>query len=330
MTLDPCSFKAVEIRDRAAVQPFLAAADRISSDYNFANLYAWGEIYGLRWKIHRDRLLVYSGKDDVLLMPVGAPIGVDELGAISDEFRSQGKSGDFALVDAEFVERNPSLATHFDPRVDPDNADYVYSTKALVELKGNKLHKKKNLLSQFRRNNPGSRCEAMTKLHAAECFSLAEKWCEEKSCKEIGFTHETSAMKRAFDRFEELGLAGLVLFTDGRLAAFSIFDRLNRNTADIHFEKYDPEIKGSAQAINWETARVLQGVYEYLNREQDLGIEGLRKAKQAYCPAFTVKTYLLRRREDKSQIPNPPPKADPPLADKSQKGQGSGAAAHPA
>lgn len=305
MTLDPGAFKAVELGDRALIQPFLDAAGRASSDYNFANLYAWGEIYGLGWKVHRDRLLIYSGKDDVLLMPVGAPVTPGELRALSDAFRSRGKSGDFSLVDSEFVERNPSLAGQFDIHADPDNADYVYATKALVELKGNKLHKKKNLLSQFRRNNPTSRCEAMTKLHAGECFRLAEKWCEERSCEEMGFTHETSAMKRAFDGFEELGLKGLVLFADGRLAGFSIFDRLNRTTADIHFEKYDPEIKGSAQAINWETARFLQPAYDYLNREQDLGIEGLRKAKQSYCPAFTVKTYLLRRREPKPQIPNP-------------------------
>ena len=103
-------------------------------------------------------------------------------------------------------------------------------------------------------------------------------------------------MKRALDAFDALGLEGLVLFANGRLAGFSVFDRLNQNTADVHFEKYDPLIKGSAQAINWETARLLQGRYEYINREQDVGIEGLRKSKRSYCPAFTVKTYLLRRR----------------------------------
>ena len=305
--LDPGAFKEVELGDRAVIQPFLDAADRASSDYNFANLYAWGGIYGLAWKVHRDRLLVYGGKDDVLLMPVGAPISVGEMFSLSDELRRAGKSGDFAIVDAEFVERNPSLSERFDAAVDPDNADYVYSAKALVELKGNKLHGKKNLLAQFRRNNPGARCEPMAKRHAAECFALAEKWCKEKICEHVGFTHETSAMKRAFDAFDTLGIGGLVLFANGRLAGFSIFDRLNWNTADVHFEKYDPEIKGSAQAINWETAHALQGTYEFINREQDLGIEGLRKAKRSYCPAFTVRTYLLRRREDTSRIPNPSP-----------------------
>lgn len=294
--LDPGSFRKVELGDRAAIQPFLDAADRTSSDYNFVNLYAWGGIYGLGWRIHEDRLLVYGARDDVLLMPIGAPISAAGMRALSDDLRRAGKRGDFALVDAGFVEENPALGEAFEAIVDPDNADYVYSAKALVELKGNRLHRKKNLLSQFRRNNPGARCEPMEKRHAAHCFALAEKWCEEKICEHVGFTHETSAMKRAFDAFDALGLEGLVLFANGRLAGFSVFDRLNRNTADVHFEKYDPELKGSAQAINWETARLLQGRYEFINREQDLGIEGLRQAKRSYRPAFTVKTCLLRRR----------------------------------
>lgn len=293
---DMRSFKSVEIGDRSVLQPLLADADRASSDYNFANLYAWGEIYGLSWAVRDGRLLIYGEKDDVLLMPVGAPLTADGLLALSDGLRGAGKSGDFAIVDAAFVEGNPSLREHFDAALDPDNADYVYGTKALVELKGNRLHRKKNLLSQFRRNNPSYRCEPMDRRHAGECFALAEKWCEERICEEVGFTHETSAIKRAFDRFDELGLGGVVLYTNGGMAGFSVFDRLNRTTADIHFEKYDPAVKGSAQAINWETARTLQGTYEFLNREQDLGIEGLRRAKQSYCPAFTVRTYLLRRR----------------------------------
>ncbi len=293
----PAGFKAVEIGDRGAIQPFLAAANRASSDYNFANLYAWGGIYGLGWKASRDRLLIYGAKDDVLLLPVGAPIGVDVLLSLSDELRAEGGSGDFAFVDEAFVEGAPSLREHFEPSLDPDNADYVYSTEALAELRGNKLHRKKNLLSQFIRNNPDYRCEAMTKRHAAECFELAEKWCEEKICEVVGFTHETSALKRAFDRFEELGLEGVVLSAGGGLAGFSVYDRLNSTTADVHFEKYDPGIKGAAQAINWLTARALRPSYEYLNREQDLGIEGLRRAKQSYCPAFTVRVYRLRRRQ---------------------------------
>ncbi|MCX6339959.1 MAG: phosphatidylglycerol lysyltransferase domain-containing protein [Candidatus Aureabacteria bacterium] len=294
--LDLKLFKAVEIADGARVKPLLAAAQKMSCDYSFANLYSWGEIYDLRWNLHRERLMVYSGKDDFLLMPVGPAFSVGEMVEISDRLIRQGRSGNFVLVDAEYVERNESLHNYFTAEVDRDNADYVYATQALVELKGRKLHKKKNLLSQFLRNNPDYVCERMSARHARECFVLAEKWCEVKNCEKLGFTHESSALKRAMEKFNELELDGLIIRKSGAVIAFSIFDRQNGNTASVHFEKYDGEIKGSAQAINWETARYLSPTYEYINREQDLGIEGLRRAKESYCPAFTVKTYILRRK----------------------------------
>ncbi len=294
--LDLKLFKTVEIADGARVKPLLDAAQKISCDYNFANLYSWGEIYDLRWNLRGERLLVYSGKDDVLLMPAGPVCSVDEMVGISNQLIRQGASGNFVLVDAEYVERNESLKDYFMAEADRDNADYVYDAQALVELKGRKLHKKKNLLSQFLRNNPNYACERMSARNAAECFMLAEKWCKVKNCEKLGFTHERSALKRAMEKFDELELEGLVIRNKGALIAFSIFDRQNRNTAAVHFEKYDGEIKGSAQVINWETARHLSPAYKYINREQDLGIEGLRQAKESYCPAFTVKTYRLSRK----------------------------------
>jgi hypothetical protein len=293
--LDVGLFNEVGISDRALVAPLLAAAHKASCDYNFANLYSWGEIYDLRWNLYRGMLLIYSRRDDVLFMPVGPACGVDEMVEISDRLVTRGTSGRFVLVDAECVERNERIADYFTAEVDRDNADYVYSSRALVELKGRKLHKKKNLLSQFLRNNPDYACEKMSARHAQECFVLAEKWCEVKNCEKLGFTHESSALKRAMEKFDELELEGLIIRNRGAMIAFSIFDRQNRNTAAVHFEKYDGEIKGSAQVINWETARYLSPAYEYINREQDLGIEGLRRAKESYCPAFTVKTYILRR-----------------------------------
>ena len=291
------SFSEIRVRDREIIAPLLNSSDRISCDYTFPNLYMWGEIYGLGWKVCEGLLLIYSKKDDVSLMPVGRSFSVDELFEISDSSVRQGMSGNFVLFEEAYIQHKERVAERFDAAIDPDNSDYVYSVEALCELKGNKLHKKKNLLSQFLRNNPGHRCEAMEQRHFKECFTLAEKWCEDKNCEKIGFTHESSALKRGLDHFQELGLRGLVIFARDRLVAFSIFSAQNKNVADVHFEKYDPGVKGAAQAINWETARHLRGTYAYLNREQDLGIEGLRRAKQSYCPEFMVRTYALRRKK---------------------------------
>ncbi|MEJ2744354.1 MAG: phosphatidylglycerol lysyltransferase domain-containing protein [bacterium] len=294
--LDLKSFKRVEIADGDRIRPLLAAAQKMSCDYNFANLYSWGEIFDLRWALYRERLMIYSGRGNFLFMPVGHPCSVGEMVETSDRLIRQGASGNYVLVDAEYVERNGAINDCFTAEIDRDNADYVYSAQALAELKGRKLHKKKNLLSQFLRSHPDYKCEKIRARHVDECFMLAEKWCKVKSCEQLGFTHESSALRRAMESFDDLELDGLVIRDGGATVAFSIFDRQNRNTAAVHFEKYNGEIKGAAQAINWETARYLAQTYEYVNREQDLGIEGLRRAKESYCPEFLVKTYVLRRK----------------------------------
>jgi hypothetical protein len=96
--------------------------------------------------------------------------------------------------------------------------------------------------------------------------------------------------------FTELGLQGVKISRGDDMVAFSIFSPLNANMVDVHFEKFDPEVKGSSQVINWETAKFLSGKYKYINREQDLGIEGLRRAKQSYDPEYIVSAYFLERK----------------------------------
>ncbi|MCX6358099.1 MAG: phosphatidylglycerol lysyltransferase domain-containing protein, partial [Candidatus Aureabacteria bacterium] len=233
MKLD--QFKEIRIDDRGVIKPVLDAANKVSCDYNFANIFMWADIFRLRWALDEGRLLVLSLRDDVTLMPVGPGVTPGYLCALANAFGREGKSGGFVLADALFVEGNPRITECFEPSIDGDNADYVYATRALVELKGRRLHKKKNLLSQFLRNNPDYRCEPIARGHFADCFTLAEKWCEDRNCESLGFTHETSALRRGFDQFEALNLEGLVVSSRGAMVAFSIFSRQNTVTADIHF-----------------------------------------------------------------------------------------------
>lgn len=294
--LDLNLFSDIRLSDREILDKILISSNKMLCNYNFSNLYIWGEIYKTKWKLYRERLLLYDGLDDFLSMPVGRHFELSEMVEISDEFIKQGKSGSFMFVDADYAEKNKNITDYFKTVSDEDNADYIYLTRNLCELKGKKLHKKKNLISQFLRNNPGYVSKKLEKQFLKNCFELAEKWCKLKNCDEVGYTHETSALKRAFDKFEELKLEGLVVFVKDEMVAFSILDKQNAKMADVHFEKYDSTIKGSEQIICWETAKYLLDKYEYINREEDLGIEGLRQSKRSYDPEFTVKTYKLYRK----------------------------------
>jgi hypothetical protein len=289
-------FAPVTLADRAVIQPQLLAEDVCFCEYNFANLFMWGDIYGTRWLLREGRLWLYNGQDDLMLMPVGRPLGLDELVAASDALRRQGRSGNFVLVDPDFVAANPGLPAHFSVIPDPDNGDYIYQVRKLVDLQGNKLHKKRNQISQFLALFPDHVSGPLRAEDLGPCLELADKWCRLRTCDELEFTHETSALRRALLHFEQLGVQGVKITLGGRLAAFSIYSRLNSNMADVHFEKFDPEVKGIGQVINWETAKALAASYTYVNREQDLGLEGLRQAKRSYDPEYVLNAFFLERK----------------------------------
>ena len=289
-------FAPVALADKKIVMPLLLAGDVCFCDYNFANLYMWGDIFQTRWLLREDRLWLYNGKDDLMLMPVGRPLVMEELIVVSDGLRRAGKSGDFALVEADYLRENSGLSELFVVGPDPANGDYVYLSDKLVELKGNKLHKKRNQINQFLKLYPGHVSRPLRASDLTACLELAEKWCRLRTCDALDFDHETSALKRALLNFAELELQGVGIELNGELCAFAVFSRLNGNTADVHFEKFDPELKGSGQMINWEAAKALAGSYKYINREQDLGSEGLRQAKRSYDPEYVLNPFLLKRK----------------------------------
>ncbi len=290
-------FAPVLLGDKKTILPLLLAEDLCFCEYNFANLFMWGDIYATRWLLQEGRLWLYNGQDDLMLMPVGEPLGLPELLQTSDCLRRAGKSGNFVLVDADFVQDNSGLKDHFAVVQDLANGDYIYLSQKLVDLQGNKLHKKRNLISQFLSLHPGHVSRKLQPADLGSCLELAEKWCRLRTCDSLDFDHETSALKRALLNFDELELQGSCVEVDGDLAAFTIYSRLNSNMADVHFEKFDPEIKGIGQVINWETAKALAGAYKYINREQDLGLEGLRQAKRSYDPEYILSAFFLERKD---------------------------------
>jgi len=289
------AFSPVNLADRKTILPLLLANDVYFCDYSFANLFMWGEIFKTRWLIDEERLWIYNGYDDLMLLPVGKALSLPELVAVSDLLRRAGKSGNFVLVGEDFVKENPDLGRFFKVEIDHDNGDYIYSSQKLVDLAGNKLHKKRNLINQFLGLVPDYASLPLQASDLGACLDLAEKWCRQRTCQELDFDHETSALKRAFAHFNELELRGLKICQGQYMLAFSVFSQLNSNMADVHFEKFVPEIKGIGQVINWETAKTLAPEYKYINREQDLGIEGLRQAKRSYDPEYVVSAYFLER-----------------------------------
>jgi hypothetical protein len=270
----------------------------MSCEYSFANLFCWRRRYKTVWALMEEGFpLLYGGLEDYILFPPLDEPSADLVLRISDAFAGAGKSGTVYNAPRSFVEKNKEeISRHFEIEHDGESAEYIYLTESLRDLRGDKLHKKKNLAAQFERENSGARGAPIDSRETLEdCYRLAEAWGREKNGGDLSATGEGSALREALDNYFELGLEGFAIYLDRRLLAFSICSRLNRDTYDEHFEKYDISVKGAAQAVNRLTAASLCGKCLYLNREQDMGLPGLAKAKQSYCPLAVEPTFMLRR-----------------------------------
>ena len=284
-------FKKVELRDRSFLADFTPLTRFISCEYNFANLAVWGGLYDIGFTSFMGAPLINIGRDDSLLFPHLPNLSSAILNELSQRMIASGFSGVITQVPSEFVESHPELADSFLVESDADFADYIYDTDSLATLAGGALSKKRNLIAQFKREYGECYSRELDKQHFNACLELAVSLVDDYSPESI--SEELVALRRAFELFEELNLSGEVVFAGGALVGFTVTSAHIDGTCCVHFEKAKKEIKGAAQVVNQKTAERLVVNYEFINREQDLGIQGLRQAKKSYKPAMTLINYNL-------------------------------------
>ena len=181
----------------------------------------------------------------------------------------------------------------FQFRCDRDGFDYVYAIDDLADLRGRKYQKKRNHFNRFRDTYPHYTTEPLSNANIEQVKSLTDRWYAKKLQEDPqGDYHmERAAITKALNHFAALGMEGLVLRDGADVLAFTLGSPLTPDTFDVHFEKALPDAEGAYPVINCEFARYLRGKYphlQFLNREDDLGIEGLRKAKLSYYPHHLV------------------------------------------
>jgi len=176
---------------------------------------------------------------------------------------------------------------------DRNSFDYVYAVSELAGLPGEKFHDKKNLVNQFRKKY-SHEYKPLDKNFIAQCLDIEEEWCRLRKCREdVSAAAESICIYELLKHFDELRLFGGVLVIDGKIQAFTILQRMNADTAVTHIEKANTEFKGIYQAINNYAAMNELKPYAFVNREEDLGHAGLRKAKLSYNPIRLEEKYHI-------------------------------------
>jgi len=290
-------FRPIELEDRAILPDYLEAVQPQISEYTFMNLYVWRKSDRPLLSRRRDVLLIKALKcpdsREVLLPPLGSKELAQTVSELIGDVEKGGKLPPLYGVLKDQAEALAKIG--FSVRFDRDNSDYVYLVKDLIELRGTRFHSKRQAIKRCLSEH---RCEyvPITPDIAELCLQLQEEWCNLVNCNESqGLREEDQAIKETFLHYEHLNVSGAAVAVDGKIQAFTIGEKLNNDTAVIHFEKANPKIRGLYQLINqWFCKNTLAG-YTYVNREQDLGEPGIRRAKEGYHPHHMVEKYVAEQ-----------------------------------
>jgi hypothetical protein len=207
--------------------------------------------------------------------------------------KEKGALPKIARVPEAVVAKTDWKGEGFVAELDRAQSDYIYLTEDLIKLEGRKYHRKRNHIKQFK-EKVSYRYIPLTSEWISECLRLETEWCDLRHCEAVpGLFNESMAIKEAFTHFEELGLKGGTILINGKVEAFTLGEPLNRDTAVIHIEKANSAYEGLYSLINQAFLENQWSGYTYVNREQDLGEEGLRKAKESYFPHHMINKYTI-------------------------------------
>ena len=285
-------FRQIELSDREWIDPILKKAELMGCEYTFVNNYIWSFQYKLEIAYVEGFYCTRSGQET---MEYGFPIGEGDLGKVLEMLiQDASERGEpfamHALMSEHVTLLDLIMPGKFEFTNNRDDCDYIYSTEKLTNLAGKKLHGKRNHIARFN-DNPWS-YEPITKENLDECIKMNKEWCEKNECFESeAKLLEACAVMKALSHFEEFNLLGGLLRMDGRVVAFTIGEPLNSNTFVVHVEKAFAEIQGAYPMINQQFVIHECQEYEYVNREEDMGEEGLRKAKMSYYPEILLDKY---------------------------------------
>lgn len=298
-------FKPIEVSDRDIITDYTLNAGIPICDLSFANLYGWSFLYRTSWAEFEGSLLIrfYRSNEDPhprYLLPISKDGCTEKLARAIEVLAVEAEKGGYPLsfmgiapCCRKMIEtRFPDQFTFFSDR---DWQDYIYLREKMVTLSGKKLQSKRNLLNRFKAAYPDYRYEPITEENKNACLDLTRVWYKEKDSEDAS-DDELKLVRRLIDNREALGVMGGSVWVGDRMIGFSLGMPINHDTFDICVEKADTEIPEAFAIINNEFAKHIPKQYEFLNREEDLGIEGLRHAKLQYRPyeILTKDTAILR------------------------------------
>ena len=289
-------FKKPEIKDKEWVKECFEKNSIVDCEYCFGNLIIWSEIYKTQICHYKDFFISRSPDGDggySFCFPKGQGDYDEIISLIEKEYE---KVSFFGMNFRDCKNLKEIRKDTYEISSDRDMFDYIYKVSDLAELKGRKYHQKRNHIAFFE-NNYNWHYEKINEENINECLLMNGEWEKDNEDKiKTGIANEEIAIKNAVKYYKELDFVGGLIRVDKKVVAYTFGERLSDNTFCTHFEKAFTSIRGAYPMINREFARNELSSFEFVNREEDMGIEGLRKAKLSYHPYMMSEIFNAEKR----------------------------------
>jgi hypothetical protein len=280
------------MEDKPFFDMHYAKYPQVHSDNTFTNMVCWDRYANYRYAHVNDSIIISSTIDGATRFrpPIG-PRNKDLMTELIEFANNVGDEQPIVIIDRETAEWVRHDLEPVEMVFDRDQSEYVHLASDLADLPNGMYHSIRRQLNRFKKNYAYT-VEPFSPELCEDARKFLDSWKQTNG--DMVLKYEKEAFLFAIDHFTELGLSGLIIRVKGEVSAISIFERLNDNTAVIHFEKGLEDLDGIYRAINMETAAALTGKFEFINRESDMGIPGLREAKMRYHPHHMVDVYSMK------------------------------------
>lgn len=290
------NFKKIEISDKDIITEFTSKYGGNSCENSFITLLIWADLYNNKYAISEGQLIIKS--ENAYGSTYRLPLGDDLEKGIYLIKKNSGE--DFPEFWAEESERFNNFCklygNFYNIKEERNAADYIYLRDDLANLCGKKYHSKRNHISAFSRKFDWH-FEEISNNNIKKIEECSENWyLENNEIIDKYLVNEKNGLSKLLNNFEKLNLMGGGIFVDGKAVAFSIASKINEKYADVHYEKSLRNFAEGYSVINNEMAKHILTEFEFLNREDDMGLEGLRKAKLSYKPYNLITKYSCRKR----------------------------------
>jgi len=294
------NFKKITLEDRDIISKYLSFNKYNACDYSVGNLVLWSSVYNTHFTVAGDMLFIrfLRGEDVYFSFPIGNGDLKQAFEWMLAYCEEQNIKFQMNIIEPDMFEEIEKIYPgKFAITYLRDSADYVYNIEDLKNLSGKKYHGKKNHINKFLNLNDEWTYEVISDENTQECIEMVREWCIQNGCGEDkAKLAEICVVINGLKNRKELNLTGGIIKTAKRIVALTMGERLSNDTFVIHFEKAFSDVDGAYPMINQQFIIHELADYTYVNREEDMGIEGLRRAKESYKPVFMAEKGILTKK----------------------------------